>query len=74
LARSFPPDVIVLDNESLLHARLAHGKHAPRIAQAKSYRLAADTFSSSVVTPELVNEAAFAEALRRLKLETGPWE
>jgi len=74
LARSFPPDVIVLDNESLLHARLAHGKHAPRIAQAKSYRLAADTFSSSVVTPELVNEAAFAEALRRLKLETGRWE
>jgi Tfp pilus assembly PilM family ATPase len=74
LARSFPPDVIVLDNESLLHARLAHGKHAPRIAQAKSYRLAADTFSSSVVTPELVNEAAFAEALRRLKLETGRWD
>lgn len=74
MSRSFPPDVIVLDNESLLHARLAHGKHAPRIAQAKSYRLAADTFSSSVVTPELVNEAAFAEALRRLKLETGRWE
>ncbi|HEX7190631.1 MAG TPA: hypothetical protein VF381_03560 [Thermoanaerobaculia bacterium] len=74
MSRSFPPDVIVLDNDSLLHARFARGKHAPRILQAKSYRLAADTFSSSVVTPELVNEAAFAEALRRLKLETGRWD
>jgi Tfp pilus assembly PilM family ATPase len=74
LARSFPPDVIVLDNESLLHARLARGKHAPRIVQAKSYRLAADTFSTSVVTPELVNEAAFAESLRRLRMETGRWD
>jgi Tfp pilus assembly PilM family ATPase len=72
--KSFPPDVIVLDNESLLHARFARGKQAPRIVQAKSYRLAADTFSSSIVTPELVNEPAFAETLRRLKLETGRWD
>jgi hypothetical protein len=74
MSRSFPPDVIVLDNDSLLHARLARGKHAPRIVQAKSYRLAADTFSTSVVTPELVNETAFAEALRRLRTETGRWD
>ena len=74
MARSFPPDVIVLDNDSLLHARLARGKHGARIAQAKSYRLASDTFSTSVVTPELVNEEAFAETLRRLKLETGRWD
>lgn len=74
MARSFPPDVIVLDNESLLHARFARGKHLPRVLQAKSYRVADDTFSSSVVTPELVNEAAFAETLRRLKLETGRWD
>lgn len=74
MARSFPPDVIVLDNESLLHARFTRGKHAPRVVQAKSYRIAADTFSTSVVTPELVNDEAFAETLRRLKLETGRWE
>jgi Tfp pilus assembly PilM family ATPase len=72
--KSFPPDVIVLDTESLLHARLARGKHAPRIVQAKSYRLAADTFAPSVVTPELVNDAAMGEALRRLKMETGRWD
>ena len=72
--KSFPPDVIVLDTETLLHARLARGKHAPRIVQAKSYRLAADTFSPSVVTPELVNDAAMGEALRRLKVETGRWD
>lgn len=74
LSRSFPPDVIVLDNDFLLHARFARGKNAPRVVQAKSFRLAEDTFSPSVVTPELVNEAAFADALRRLKLETGRWD
>jgi Tfp pilus assembly PilM family ATPase len=74
LSRSFPQDVIVLDNDSLLHARFARGKHAPRVIQAKSYRIAEDTFSSSIVTPELVNESAFAEALRRLKMETGRWD
>jgi len=29
---------------------------------------------AAVVTPELVNEAAFAETLRRVKLETGRWD
>jgi type IV pilus assembly protein PilM len=74
MSRSFPPDVVVLDTDSLVHARLALGKANPQIAQAKSYRLAADTFGPSVVTPELANEAALAEGLRRLKLETGKWE
>jgi type IV pilus assembly protein PilM len=74
MARAFPPDVIVLDTDSLVHARLAQGKSNPQIAQAKSYRLAADTFVPSVVTPELANEASLAEGLRRLKLETGKWE
>jgi len=74
MARSFPPDVVILDSESLVHARLARGKSGPRIAQAKSYRLAAGTFAPSVVTPELVNEAALAEVVRRVKLETGRWE
>ena len=72
--RSFPPDVIVLDSDSLLHARLSRGKRNPRITQAKSYRLAADTFAPSMVTPELANEAALTDTLRRLRNETGRWE
>src|SRR5438045_3023468 len=74
MARSFPPDVIVLDSDTLLHARFSRGKQAPRIVQAKSYRLTADTFAPSVVTPELVNDASLAEALRRLRMETGRWD
>jgi type IV pilus assembly protein PilM len=73
MARAFPPDVVVLDTDSLVHARLAPGKANPQIVQAKNYRLAADTFTPSVVTPELANEAALAEGLRRLKMETGKW-
>jgi Tfp pilus assembly PilM family ATPase len=74
MARSFPPDVIVLDTDGLIHARLSRGKARPRIAHATSYRLAAETFTPSVVTPQLANEAGFAEALRRLRMETGKWD
>ena len=74
MSRAFPPDVVVLDTDSLVHARLGRGKTNPTIDQAKSYRLAADTFTPSVVTPELANEASLADALRRLKMETGKWE
>ncbi|MDX6482028.1 MAG: type pilus assembly protein PilM [Gaiellaceae bacterium] len=74
MARSFPPDVLVLDSDSLLHARLARGKNAPRIVQAKSFRLAADTFATSLVTPELTNDAALADAIRRVRNETGRWD
>jgi len=74
MARSFPPDVLVLDAHSLVHARFGKGKKDPRIVHAKSYRLADDTFGSSVITPELMNEASLAEAARRLRNETGKWD
>jgi type IV pilus assembly protein PilM len=74
MARSFPPDVLVLDSDSLVHARFGRGKKGPRIVQAKSYRLASGTFTPSMVTPQLANEASLAEGLRRLRNETGKWE
>jgi Tfp pilus assembly PilM family ATPase len=75
MARSFPPDVVVLDRESLIHARLGRGKtSAPRVLQAKTYRLSADTFAEAPVTPTLVNPSALTEALRRLRNETGKWD
>lgn len=72
--RSFPPDVVVLDSESLVHARLGRGKANPRIVNAKSYRLAPETFTSAPVTPQLASESALAETLRRLRMESGKWE
>src|SRR5438105_2287781 len=74
MARAFPPDVLVLDSDALIHARLGRGRTNPQIAQAKSYRLPAGTSAPAVVTPELVNEAAFADVLRRLRVESGRWE
>lgn len=74
MARSFPPDVVVLDNDSLIHARVGRGRRAMQILQAKSYVLRDDVFVPGVVTPQLQNEAAFAEVLRRMKLETGKWD
>ena len=74
MARAFPPDVLVLDSDALIHARLGRGRTNPQIAQAKSYRLPAGTFAPAVVTPELVNEAAIADVLRRLRVESGRWE
>ena len=73
MSRSFPPDVLVLDTDGLVHARFARGAKNMKVVNAKTYRLAADTFTPSVVTPQLANEASLAEALRRMKMETGKW-
>jgi type IV pilus assembly protein PilM len=74
MARSFPPDVVVLDSDSLIHARVGRGRKEMQILQAKSYALRDDIFAPGVVTPELRNEAPLAEAIRRMKLETGRWD
>ncbi len=74
MARSFPPDVVVLDSDSLIHARAVRGRKEMQIVQAKSYALRDDTFAPGVVSPQLQNEAMFADVLRRMKLETGKWD
>lgn len=74
MARTFPPDVLVLDHDSLVHARLGRGKKGPKLITAKSYRLSSDTFSPAAVTPLLANESSLVEALRRLRMESGRWE
>ena len=74
MARPFPSDVVVLDSDALIHARLARGRSHPQILHAKSYRLAAGAFTPAIVTPTLANEAALADALRRMRMETGRWD
>jgi Tfp pilus assembly PilM family ATPase len=74
MARSYPPDVIVLDTDGLMHARVAGGRRNPQITQARSYAVREGLFTAGVVTPELTNEAGLADVLRRLRLETGKWE
>ena len=74
MSRSFPPDVLVLDNDSLVHARFGRGKTNLRIVNAKSYRIAEGTFTPAAVTPQLAGEAALSETLRRMKMETGRWD
>jgi Tfp pilus assembly PilM family ATPase len=74
MARSFPADVIVLDADTLVHARLARGKKDPQLVQTESYRLAGNTFLPAVVTPQLANESSLADALRRLRVESGRWD
>lgn len=74
MSRSFPPDVLVLDHDSLMHARFGRGRSRPRLVNAKSYRIAEGTFTAAPVTPSLANEAALAETLRRLRAETGRWD
>ena len=74
MAASFPSDILVLDDEKLLHARLTRGKKGPRIVRAKSFRLAANTFSPAVVSPQLTSESSLGETVRRLRMETGRWD
>jgi Tfp pilus assembly PilM family ATPase len=74
MARSFPPDVVVLDTDTLLHARFARGRKNPRLVQSKAWRLPAGTFTAAAVSPTLADAAGLAEALRRMRMETGRWE
>lgn len=74
MARSFPPDVVVIDTDTLLHARFGRGQKGLRLAQSKAWRLPAGTFTPAAVSPALASEAGLVEALRRMRSETGKWE
>jgi len=69
--KSFPPDVIVLDQESLLHARIERKGKRPRVFNAKQYRLPSNVFSPGAVTPSVADEAALAETIRRVRSDNG---
>lgn len=71
MRRAYPPDVIVLDVDGILHARLNSGKKNAAITYGRTYALPEGTFESAVVTPALVNEGALAEIVRRMKVESG---
>ena len=75
MARNYPSDIVVLDTDGLLHARLSRARGAMGIEHAKAYRYPSpETFKTAVVTPDLADEASFAETLRRLRMETGKWD
>jgi Tfp pilus assembly PilM family ATPase len=74
MARSYPPDVIVLDNDSVVHARLTRGAKNPQITVARTLRIPADTFGPGAVTPLITNEQALADVLTRMRNETGRWD
>ncbi len=74
MARSYPPDVIVLDNDGLLHARVSRGRRNPQIVHAKTYPLRDGVFTAAVVSPELADESVLGDLVRRVRLETGNFE
>lgn len=71
MSRAYPPDVIVLDMDGLLHARVARGRKNPHIETAKTYALREGIFTPAVVTPELADEAGLADVLRRVRMDAG---
>ncbi|HEX9161136.1 MAG TPA: hypothetical protein VF980_05450 [Thermoanaerobaculia bacterium] len=71
MARSYPPDVVVLDTDGILHARLSRGRKGARIEHAKLYPIREGVFAPAVVTPDLAGEADLAEVVRRMRVERG---
>lgn len=74
MGRAYPPDVLVIDTDGVLHARLDAGKNAARVKYGRTYHLPDGTFMPAVVTPTLANDAPLAEVLRRMKKESGKVE
>jgi type IV pilus assembly protein PilM len=74
MANSFPPDFIILDSESLVHARVARRGRGAELLALERHRLAPETFLAGGVSPSLQNGASLAEALGRVKVESGRLE
>jgi Tfp pilus assembly PilM family ATPase len=71
MARSFPPDVLICDQESLVFARFDGGKTMPRIVTTKTYALDDDVFTPGIVTPVLNRPEQLTSVLVRLKKDQG---
>ena len=74
MSRTYPPDVIVLDTDGLLHARVLRGRKNPQIETAKAYALREGIFTKAVVTPDLVDEDELVDVLRRVQKDSGKME
>lgn len=74
MARSFPPDVLICDLESLVFARFAGGKGKPRLVTAKTYPVDAGVFVPAIVTPTLANPEALTSLLGRVRKDHGKIE
>ena len=53
MARTYPPDVAVIDTDGILHARLTAGKKNANVEYGRTYRLPEGTFTNAVVTLEV---------------------
>ncbi|HVT02601.1 MAG TPA: hypothetical protein VHL58_04405 [Thermoanaerobaculia bacterium] len=71
MAKSFPPDVLVFDSESLLHARLGRGRKNPQIVHVKRYLFPGTVFASGAVTPSLTDPVRLDDVIRRVKIDNG---
>jgi len=63
-----------MDTESLIHVRFAFVKRTVRVVGVTSFRLAENTFNGGMVTPDLVNDDAVVDGLKRIRMATGKWE
>lgn len=71
MASSFPPDVVIVEAGSLLHARFQGGRKNPQLSHLRHQPLPEGVFEPAVVTPTFQNSAALAESLRHLKSAAG---
>lgn len=69
MASSFPPDVVVVDSESLVHARFEGARKNPRLSHFRTQPLPGGVFAPAVVTPTLQDPTALSQAVRLLKAE-----
>lgn len=74
MARTYPTDVAVFGPTSIIHGRFERGRKSLRILGARSYALPEKTFGSGLVTPLVENREPVANAIRRMKIDSGRME
>jgi len=74
MASSFPPDVVVVDADSLMHARFQTGRRNPQLVHLQQQPLPSGVFGAAVVSPTVENASSLREAIGRLKAGAGKLE
>ncbi|MEO8218155.1 MAG: hypothetical protein ABI718_13835 [Acidobacteriota bacterium] len=71
MAKAFPPDVLLLDYQSAIFARLERGKTNPLLTNVRSYSVPVETFQAGAIGPSPGDPELLTGLAQRIRREQG---
>ncbi len=72
--KSLPPDTVVFDQATLLHARMEKSNGQRRLARARTWRLGPEVFAPDSISPRLADPESLRQTIRRLRQDAGEFD